>query len=234
MNDDGQEKSDFKVELIRSKNRDTSNVLYSPGQEGICKSLNHGMKVDIAFAVRPVILAKSKKESAVGHLGTISLDWSPVPLQKSDCHMILQKNDKFNGLHGPLPVKSLQPLHYDCPSCHVEKTPFEASFQTIPDIPKVGNPFEVRYQITNCTKFHQRLRVVMNDSESTAPSKNMLISGIINGEINLGPLEDKVLSYSLLVTKVGQTTIPSLDVSSIRYNTWIVHGTTMNKIFVSP
>ena len=72
----------------------------------------------------------------------------------------------------------------------------------------------------------------MNDSETSASSQNMLVSGTINGEISLGPLEIKNLSYVLLVTKVGDITIPTIDVSSIRYNSWVVHGS--NRIFVSP
>lgn len=227
--------SALEVELIRPNNKEASNILYTPNQDSICKSLSNGMKVNIPFAVRPCISEGFKEESIIGQLGTISLDWSSVPLQiPGDCHLKLRSNDTHSGFHGPLTVKNLQSLKYHCPSCHVEKTPFEASFQTVPQIPQVGSPFEVRYQIVNRTKFHQRLRVVMNDSDSAFPSNNMLISGVINGEIVLGPLEEKLLSYSLLVTKVGQTTIPSLDVSSIRYNTWIIHGSTMKKIFVSP
>ena len=222
------------MELINKKNDNTSNVIYSSDKDGICKKLNSGMKVSITFAARPSISENSQEEHISSILGTISLDWSPVPLQKLEYHQTKQMNDEFREYHGPLPVKNLQHIRYHCPSCHVEKTPFEASFKTNPDVPKVGNPFEVRYLIVNRTKLHQRLRVMMNDSESTAPSNYMLVSGVINGEIILGPHEEKLLSYSLLVTKVGKVTIPSLDVSSVRYNTWIIHGSTMKKIFISP
>lgn len=192
------------------------------------------MKLNIAFATRPSIPQHSKKEFVSGRLGSICFDWLPIPFQKSDDDLISQQHGEFHNLHGPLPVKKLQSLRYPCPSCHIENTPFDASFQTLPCIPRVGHPFEVIYLLRNQTTLHQRLRVMMNDSDSTIPSNSMLISGVINGEIILGPLEEKTLSYSLLVTKVGETTIPSLDVSSIRYNTWIIHGTNMSKIYIAP
>ena len=234
--DDGTQQ-DLNVDLITSNGNDhnsNSNLLYAPGEDGFCQNLDDGVKVDIAFATRPSISQNSTKEFITGRLGSISFDWSPIPLQKSDDNLISQRDDEFSNLHGPLPVKKLQSLRYRCPSCHIEKTPFDASFQTLPGIPRVGHPFEVRYHLSNQTMLHQPIRVMMNDSDSIIPSNSMLISGVINGEIILGPMEEKTLSYSLLVTKVGKITIPSLDVSSIRYNTWIIHGTNMNNIYIAP
>jgi hypothetical protein len=161
------------------------------------------------------------------------MDWSPVPLQHAD-EIHFQSEDEYRGIHGPLPMKQLKLVRQKGPLCYVEVTPFEASFETIPSMPKVGNPFEVRYKISNKTSLHQKLRVLMNDSDTIVSSNNMLVSGIINGEITLGPLEKKTLSYSLLVTKVGKISIPTFDVSSVRYNTWVVHGSSMDKVFVSP
>ncbi len=226
------------VDLIKAQGKKNagSNVIFSPEEGSICQNLNDGRKVDIAFATCPSISRIAQEEILFARLGVVTVEWSPVPLKQSELTstFITQSNDEYSNLHGPLPLAGLQTLKYQCPSCHIEKAPFNASFKTIPDIPKVGNPFEVRYIVTNQTKSHQRLRVVMNDSESTFPSNSMLISGLINCEIVLGPNEEKSVSYSLLVTQAGMTSFPAPDISSLRYNTWIVHGSCMNKVFVSP
>lgn len=222
------------MKLITKDKNSNSNILFCPSKENICQILGSGMNVSVTFAVRPSISDHCQNDFISARLGVVTVEWSPVSLKKPDTTPTPRTIDEYSEVHGPLVLKSVQSLKFHCPSCHVEKTPFDASLKTIPEIPKVGNPFEVRYLISNQTNLHQRLRVMMNDSDSTDPSNSMLISGVINGEIILGPLEKKILSYSMLVTKVGKTSIPALDVSSLRYNTWVVHGSSMNKIFVSP
>ncbi len=134
--------------------------------------------------------------------------------------------------HGPLPLEGLPPLKRTGPIVYVEATPFEASFSTIPSIPKVAAPFEVRYSLTNKTELQQRIKVSMVETEGT--SNGMLVSGVINGEIVLGPMESKVLRYSLLVTKVGKTILPTLNVSCLRYNSWIIRGGEKDSVYVLP
>lgn len=222
------------TELIHSGKNYTeqANLLFSPSSNEPCRSLNSGKKVNVTYVVRPRIINDiSQESSCAARLGAVHIEWSPVPLKNTE-DVAMNTEPQFQGYHGPLPVKQARLLKQKGPLCHIEMTPFDASIQVIPPMPKVGRPFEVRYQIVNRTSLHQRLRVLMNDSESIASSNNILISGIINGEMILGPFEKKILSYNVLVTKVGNTATPSFDVSSVRYNSWVVHGS--KKIFVSP
>jgi hypothetical protein len=224
------------VDLIPPKQTvmEQKDILFSPRSNDLCKNLNSGTRIDISFTVRPHIKNDvSLKEETVTlcRLGAVSIEWSPTPLH-IPTGITINKEDQFRDYHGALPIKQPKSLRQKGPSCYVEVTPFATSFRTIPAMPQVGNPFEIRYEIVNRTSLHQRLRVLMNDSDAISASNSMLVSGIINGEIVLGPLEKKILSYSILVTKVGNITTPAFDVSSVRYNSWIVHGS--NKIFVSP
>merc|ERR1740124_1509347 len=107
-------------------------------------------------------------------LGALTLKWIPLPL--------------------PLPSNTTLP---DGPVCYVESTPFRASRRTIPSVPKVACPFEVRYRIGNRTEMHQKIRVAMNESgvggdgASTASGigvaggggggSGVLVSGLIGG-----------------------------------------------------
>ena len=226
----GQETSNLNIDLIPSGQE--SDLLFYPKPNDICRKLDAGFKVNVAYSVRPTIRYGNaqQKVSVTAKLGAISIDWSPISLQHS-------RDDK-QITHGPLQLEQTSPFKQKFkqkgPVCYVEETPFDASFETVPAMPKVGNPFQVKYEITNKTGLHQRLRVLMNDSETIVSSNSMLVSGVINGEIVLGPSEKKVLSYSILVTKVGKIAIPAFDVSSLRYNTWVVKGSTLDKVFVSP
>ena len=228
-------RSNCDIVLVSPKEKETeeNNVLFTPKKDDLCQTLNSGMKLNITYTLKPSLRETNspQEESISTRLGAIAIVWVPKPLRLSN-QMSINTGDDYPSYHGPLPIQSTKPLKHKGPLCHVEETPFKASFETIPAMPKVGNPFEVRYEIINRTSHHQRLRVLMNDSESIGSSNSMLVSGIINGEVALGPLERKILNYSLLVTKVGKITIPAFDVSSIRYDTWVVHGS--NKIFISP
>jgi len=237
----GGEETKCNVELVPfGKGHSTqSNLLYSPESNAFCRNLNAGTKVNVAYAVRATVASDNvhpaTEESIINaRLGAVSVSWSPVPLQLPDPTYFIPK-DEYGENYGPLRLQQVMPVKQRGPTCYIEVTPFEATFKTIPPMPKVGSPFEVRYEISNKTNLHQRLRVLMNDSDAIVSSNSMLVSGVINGEIVLGPLEKKILSYSLLVTKVGKITIPAFDVSSVRYNTWVIHHrSSMDKVFVSP
>ncbi len=238
-NNRAESKCDVELVPYAKSNKPQSNIIYSPESNILCQNMNAGTKVNIAFAARATVTRDNMnpptEESIINiRLGAISADWSPVPLELSD-ETLFPLKDEYGGNHGPLAIQQVRPVKQKGPICYVEVTPFEASFKTIPPMPKVGSPFEIRYEISNRTNLHQRLRVLMNDSDAIVSSNSMLVSGVINGEIVLGPLEKKTLSYSLLVTKVGKITIPAFDVSSIRYNTWVIHHrSSMDKVFVSP
>jgi len=109
--------------------------------------------------------------------------------------------------------------------------------------------------IKNRTEMHQKIKIVMDsgnagggsgaggeDGSTLSSSSNgggssgggVLVSGLIGGDMNLGPMESKELSYLMLFTTVGRSALPSLHVSSMRYGTWIIHGDKEESTFVTP
>jgi len=113
----------------------------------------------------------------------------------------------------------------------VESTPFEAKISSMPQSPKVAVPFEVGFTITNKTTVHQSLKIEMKDSDSRS-STDVLISGLCNGHIYLGPQEQRLIVFYILATKAGKVFLPNLNISSARYNSWVIRG--FPDIFVFP
>jgi len=225
------------------------NILFSPKSNDICHMLRYGSKFNVAFTARPKISHNNEDDNntkMVEHtstrLGAINLKWIPISLPiaaniKFPSHH--RNDDNCRNYHGPLPIPNLHPIRLDGPVCYVESTPFRASRRTIPPIPKVACPFEVRYKVVNRTEMHQKIRIAMNEGGGILGGGGdtdgaVLVSGIIGGEMNLGPMESKEFSYLMLFTTVGRSTMPTLHVSSMRYGTWIIHGDTEESIFVTP
>ena len=166
----------------------------------------------LAYTVRPALEQDDKSDRlqiTSTSLGSISISFRPLPLYNPDNIQQLSGKNDFMDNHGPLPIENLPPFKQRGPIVYVEATPFEASFSTIPSIAKVASPFEVRYMLTNKTTLQQRIKVSMIET-------------------------DKVLRYSLLVTKIGKTVLPALSVSSLRYNSWIIRSGEEDSIYVLP
>jgi hypothetical protein len=192
---------------------------------------------NVTFSVRSKIRNTNfESESAqyvTSRLGFIVVEWVPIPIAFTGNISPIIDKGQYGGYHGPLPIQNLASIHLCCPLCYIEATPFAASLTNIPAMPKVTRPFEVHYQISNHTSLHQRLRVAMSETDNPVDSDGILVSGLINGDLVLGPRESKIFSYTLLVTKVGKTALPSLAVSSTRYKTWVINDKQVN-IFVTP
>jgi len=54
-------------------------------------------------------------------------------------------------------------------------------------------------------------------------SSGILVSGLVAGDLQLGPYKSKTLAYSALVMKAGKVPMPVLNVISSRYQSWIIH-----------
>jgi len=221
-----------KVELVTDKHKQ-SNVLFSPKINDICHILRDGSKFNISFTVRPKIDNSSPLNYVTTRFGAVILDWVPISFSIADgiscgCH------DECAAYHGPLPITSLYRAKFLGPVCYVEVTPFDAFKQTVPPIPKICSPFEMRYTISNKTELYQKIRVAMNAGGDDAPSDGVLVSGIISGEINLGPMEEKEFSYLMMFTTAGKSKLPTIHVSSVRYGTWIIHEGKEESIYVTP
>mmetsp|Transcript_59950 Transcript_59950/g.89018 ORF Transcript_59950/g.89018 Transcript_59950/m.89018 type:complete len:776 (+) Transcript_59950:601-2928(+) len=235
-------------------------LLYSPQEGDVCHLLNSGAKIGISYAVQANLrglASKSNNDNTRQHLsttlGVISVEWLPIGLtiEKNVVEDILK--GKSNGVdcdgqtlpsaleHGPLRLSKPSRVSFFGPICHIEDAPFNAVLTAFPPSPRVAIPFEVKYCITNKTPLHQKLSVSMSeassrDRSSDGVSDSVLVSGMVNGEIHLGPFEAKTLSYSALAIRAGKTPMPSLTVSSFRHKSWVINDGPMNPrhFFVLP
>ena len=155
---------------------------------------------NVTFSVRPNIRNTNfDSESAqyfTSHLGFVVVEWVPIPIAFTGHNSSTVDKDQYDDYHGPLPIQNLASLHLRCPVCYIEATPFAASLTKIPAMPKVALPFEIHYEILNNTSLHQRLRVAMSETDNPSNSDGVLLSGLITGDVVLGPRESKILSYT--------------------------------------
>lgn len=225
------------MSLVERTNTSLPQVLYAPKVNDFCNQLTNGSKLKIAYTVCPEVKYVEFDDSeyaqaASAPLGAVSIAWTPIPLPKPDHISESSPDDEFARKHGPLPIKDLPPYKRTGPIFYVEATPFDASFETVPSMPRVSVPFEVRYTVKNKTKTQQRVQISM--TESADATNSMLVSGIINCDLLLGPDESKCLRYTLLVTKVGRIDLPALSISSLRFDTWIIKSGNQGSIYVLP
>jgi hypothetical protein len=204
--------------------------------EDFSNELAHGSRFKVSCVIRPEYNGTDFSEAQVfttihSSLGSLAIDFTPLPLPLPREIAFLHRVANYPENHGPLPIQDLQPLERMSQTFCIEASPFSASFETIPSIPTVASPFEVLYTITNKTNNHQRVRISMIESEDTV--SGMLVSGMINGHLVLGPREAKHVSYSILISNVGEAVLPALNVFSLRYNAYIIKNCSRS-IFVMP
>ena len=197
------------------------------------RALKAGTDLTTAFTLK-VYLGESKSDKFISKtsqyevvrvsLGTVKIDWCPDHLEFNTSEA---PGKERNLRHGPLKLDSHEPLVYIGPTVKVERVPFTAGLLTFSHSSKVAVPFEVKYWIRNNTQIPQALSVLLDDSmpsqDANSPSQdNMLVSGMVNGEILLGPQERSTFGYSALALRAGITKLPSLKVSSSRYDAWVI------------
>ena len=220
------------VELVVDKSTKTArNVMFSPKPNDICHILRKGTKLNVSSTLRPK-MTKEDQNFITSSLGQVIVNWTSISLS-SPPGISTNINDQFKDYHGPLSIKNSQPIRCYSPVCHIESTPFETSTKIEPPLPKVLTPFQVRYVVTNKTKQLQHLKINMRDVDKDILSSGMLVSGVLDGDISLGPKESKILRYTVLVTRVGKMSLPAMSVSSTRYKSWVIR-TTDETFFVAP
>lgn len=219
------------VSLLNNKRLDNQ-TLYTAAHEDFSDQLTNGSKIKVSCLIRPEFKTNhvSEYKKILTSFGTMSIAFIPVSLRLPG-GTLLDRLGHHPGKHGPLPIEDLPPFKVGTPLFYIEAAPFDVSFETIPPELKVAVPFEVKYIITNKTRRHQRLHVSMIESEGTA--SGMLVSGTINGALVLAPDEEKHVRYSLLIAKVGETALPTLNVSSRHYNSSFVLDCS-RKVYVMP
>lgn len=194
-------------------------LLYKADNEDPCRSLTIGSKFSLAWMTEVKMKSNFLKGSLSSTLGMISVDWRPasiaLPEEVSGSESISE--------HGPLQLATPSTCCFMGPPCYIENAPFEVKIDTLPYAPKLSVPFAATYRIRNKTTLHQTLRVVFNDKEfPDNQSSGLLISGLVDGKLSLGPSEVFNLSYTLIPTRTGKIWMPQICVSSDRYNTWVI------------
>jgi hypothetical protein len=206
----------IELSLVRSGSNSITNELYAPAPEDPCRLLSKGSTLSVAYTVRPQI--KCPEDQAFPFtvaLGALAVEWKPSPFPVPD--EAKRELDMLNGItgHGPLRLDAPSTLRFAGPACAIQSPPFQVSIQTLPCAPRTGVPFELAYNLTNRTKFHQVLAVNMTDSKDG--TNELLVAGTSNGELTLSPQETRLLSYTMLATKAGKARLPLIELVSSRY-----------------
>lgn len=210
-------------------------VIYQSTKDDPCRLLSAGSRFGISYAIR----AKLDPGNAGGvssSLGSVLVDWLPSTLslpaefKKSDCSSL----DDIRA-HGPLALDFPATIRFRGPSCYVDRVPFEAERLALESDPTVGNPFEVCYRIRNVTAVHQLLHLRVGETMAGFPESGLMIAGLTNGDIWLGPSESQIVSFTVLPTRPGELKLPSFQLFSDRYQSWLIDSSTQKDcIFVLP
>jgi len=217
--------------------RTSNNQLYTPEPGDPCRVLSIGSKLSIAYTVRPHITTAEPEAGSEGiksTFGTILVDWKPSSLPLPD-GVRLESDVSSSGIrgHGPLRLQTPSTTRFSGPACVIESSPFEAIVQSTAAQPRMGTPFVVNYRVKNKTNVHQNVSVRVT---GPTPHHNdgLVFSGTTNGELSLAPSEMKTISYTILATRVGTVRLPSLEVSSQRYQSWIIKEPAGKEIVIFP
>jgi hypothetical protein len=219
--------------------KDASGVLYQAEENDPSRNLRLGSKFAVAWTADIAMKSEYVKGSVSAPLGTICVDWSPIPLDFPNAIIVGSSLDPI-AAHGPLVLTNPSTCRFMGPPCYVENAPFHATMDNIPVSPRVAEPFDMIYHVKNKTSMDQRLKVVLQDSgpnaDGSSDSDGFLISGLVNGSISLGPFETKALPYTVLATRAGKVTMPNFRVSCDRYKTWVIRDDTPStrSIYVLP
>lgn len=195
--------------------------MYEAEKSDPCRLLSNGSKFSFVYNVEANM--KIEKPSATLPLGNITVDWLPLSINLPD---EVRAHPGFDDVdaHGPLALATPSSLRFQGPSCYIEKAPFGTSFQCNPAVPKASVPFEVKYNILNKTNTHQVLSVSL-DGSPEENQQEILVCGLLNGELRLAPNEAQSFSYTAVATRPGMTKLPQVYIASSRYNSWVVNET---------
>lgn len=211
-------------------------LLYSPSSSDPCRVLSPGYKLAVAYTVKPQLTASMDVTGTKTPLGVISVDWKssslPIPEEAKSDSLNLAKVQS----HGPLRLDAPATIRFQGPVVYVERTPFEATLNNFSATPKVGVPFDVTYTVKNKTVLSQIVRVDVMDppDDNGLGSNSLLFTGMLAGEIILGPSEAQSITYTVLATRAGKINLPSLNLSSGRYKSWIIKESTRKEIYIFP
>ena len=216
---------------------DNDGTIFQAQHTNPCRTLRSGSKMSFAWMTQVCMDMYYREESLTAHIGTVSIHWQPSSIDLSE-ELSFVKKDGFSGKHGPLQLEQPAVSRFNGPLCHIESAPFEVIPENLPDSVKISSPFEVTYCIRNKTPLDQEFELTLQDipSPGDESSKNgFLIGGLVNRTTSLGPFESHSFSYTTVPIKVGKVHLPSVSITSTRYNTWIIRESLERRpIYVLP
>lgn len=216
--------------------KDDNGLIYKAAQEDPCRKLILGSKFSCTWVADVVMKSNYLKGSVDASFGVISVDWWPTNIRLPE-EVTKAGFGEAIVAHGPLRLEKPSTSSFLGPACYIESAPFETQVDVPSSSLKVAEPFDVTYHIKNKTSLDQRLKVVLDESNLSQghDTNGFLISGLINGEISLGPFESHVLSFTALATRAGKLLMPRVRVSSERYKTWVIDDSSKNaSVFITP
>ena len=214
-------------------------LLYESDQNDPSRNLRLGCTFSVAWTTDVTMNTEYVKGSVSAPLGVISVDWCPIPLDLPE-EMLFANPREAPDCHGPLVLAKPSTCRFMGPPCYVESAPFHVAKDNLPATPRVAEPLYVVYHVQNKTSLHQKLAVMLSDSESETDEDDepdgFLFAGVVNGDICLGPFESKSLSYVAVPTRSGPLMMPNFRVTSDRYKSWVIRDDTpgSRSIYILP
>jgi hypothetical protein len=209
---------------------DENGIIYIGSEGDIGRELGVGSKFVISWAARANMQSAYLKGSVTSALGELIVHWRPPPLHLPEGVVLFDVNSNEILTHGPLPLDKSSTSRFEGPACYIENSPFEACADPIPATIRLSEAFDVTYSITNKTPLDQQLDVQLMKSGG-----GFLISGLMNGTVDLGPFEKYKVSFTVVPTRIGELALPVVSVSSKRYQTWVIQEASSNRfVFVIP
>ena len=212
-------------------------VLYQAEPEDPCRHLQQGSKFAVSWTTDVNMKDEFKKGSVSSSLGVISVDWQPTHLAVPDEVADQKVLGGISG-HGPLLLESASTCRFMGPPCYIEHAPFHAVLGSLPTCPKVAVPFDISYRIRNKTHLVQKLLIHVDEQEVSDATEleGLILSGLVKGDVQVGPGEEYILTYSAIPTRTGTLSLPKLSIASDRHKTWIVNESlgSRRSLFVIP
>jgi hypothetical protein len=237
------ESADNPVSTTLISNKATSmndgDCIYKPRNEDPCRFLSTGSRLSVSYT----ILASLKDDTisnASTTLGSILVDWRPSILELPLEYSSVKDKQGVCKPHGPLALETPSTIRFTGPNCYIERAPFKAETLDLPSHVSVATPFDVQYSIENTTRSHQSVTIQMLEESASkdalsASTSGLMLSGCMNGQLSLGPLEKHTLSYRAIAFHPGEMHLPILRISSDRYKSWIVNERSVGKrVYVLP
>jgi hypothetical protein len=218
-----------------------STLLYERDVSVPNPALGESSELRFAYTTSVSIREGFTKSSITSQLGSLRVEWVPKPMS---AEVINKKSEDTESsrtmIHGPLALTRPSTLFFDGPKCYVENAAFKVRLVSPSSAPKVAEPFEIRLEITNTSSVHQTISIQVEvpriAAGDFAAQGNMLliVAGVTSQEISIAPDEETSWLCMMIAMQPGPNVLPSIMVSSKRYNTWLANEEQKQSIFVLP